>query len=80
MYEISEQSRLKREQNVIASTQIIKSKKLSYIPRNHGTHLTIFHLNLVAEFWPATGTWKIRNSTKEGRGVFKLLKQLGVTW
>ena len=29
MYEISEQSRLKREQNVIASTQIIKSKKLN---------------------------------------------------
>lgn len=78
MHEITEQSRLKREQNVKNSTQLIKSKGLSYIPRNHGTHLTVYHLDLIAEFWPTTGIWKIRDRTKEGRGVFKLLNYLGV--
>ena len=54
------------------------NKKISFVSKNNGAHLVICHFDLMIDFWPATGRWIVRKSPKEGRGVFKLLKYLGV--
>jgi hypothetical protein len=78
MSDISEQTKLKREHNKQASIAILKHKQISYVAKANNEHLAICHSNLIIDFWPTTGLWKVRNSPKENRGVFKLLKYLGV--
>lgn len=72
-------ARIKRERNTKSSTDILIHKRISFVSRNTGAHLVICHADLMIDFWPATGLWKVRKSPKEGRGVFKLLKYMGVT-
>ena len=76
--DMSEQSKLKRERNTKSSTDVLMNKKVSFVRKNNGAHLVICHFDLMIDFWPATGRWIVRKSPKESRGVFKLLKYLGV--
>jgi hypothetical protein len=71
-------AKIKRKCNTKSSTDVLMSKQVSFVNHNNGAHLVICHFDLMVDFWPATGLWKVRKSPKEGRGVFKLLKYLGV--
>ena len=75
---MTELSKEKRQRNTVSSTDILKHKNITFVYRNNGAHLVICHSDLMIDFWPATGRWIVRKSPKEGRGVFKLLKYLGV--
>lgn len=68
----------KREHNIKCSTSVLMNKKVKFESKSEGNHLVITHSFNVIDFWPATGRWIVRKSPKEGRGVFKLLKWLGV--
>lgn len=45
---------------------------------NDGVHFIVTNTetDIVADFWPGTGKYKLRNSRKYKRGVFNLLKDL----
>jgi hypothetical protein len=76
---MTEHSKEKRQRNTISSTDVLKHKNITFVSKNNGAHLVICHSDLTVDFWPATGKWIVRKSPKEGRGVFKLLKYLGVS-
>lgn len=71
-------AKIKRERNTKSSTDVLIHKGIKFEFKNNGTHLAIKHLDQLIDFWPATGLWKVRNTPKESRGVFKLLKYMGV--
>ncbi len=71
-------AKIKRERNTKSSTDVLMHKRISFVKRNNGAHLIIKHFDQLIDFWPATGLWKVRNTPKENRGVFKLLKYMGV--
>lgn len=87
-HEIKEEGKLKRARNREMSTQLLKENGIEFRPSNNGSHLIIDHVdnNLpksvdsgTIDFWPGTGVFVVRNKYKtRGRGIFKLLKRLGI--
>jgi hypothetical protein len=75
--ELRDLSKAKRAENRVASAKILSEKGLDFYTRNDGAHLIVSHESGTVDFWPGTGLWKVRGG-KRGRGVFKLLKHLGV--
>ncbi|HEX5461853.1 MAG TPA: hypothetical protein VFX20_17955 [Steroidobacteraceae bacterium] len=67
----------KRADNREQSTQILTDCGIGFISRNMGAHLTVTHAGKIVDFWPGTGKWIDRAGPK-GRGVFPLLRHLGV--
>lgn len=72
------EGQLKRAANRQQSAQILKRAGVAFVTRNMGAHLTVTHGERSVDFWPGTGMWIDRSGPK-GRGVFKLLKHLGVS-
>lgn len=68
----------KRAANRQQSAELLERAHVKYISRNLGAHLTVTHGGRIVYFWPGTGKWFDRAGPK-GRGVFKLLKHLGVS-
>ena len=68
---------VKRMTNKIRSTQILVDEGIRFVSKNNGTHLIISYFNKIVDFWPTTGLWRVRNGIK-GRGIFNLIKHLGV--
>lgn len=67
-----------------ASNRELSADKLSglgvqFESKNGGAHLIVKHGGLTVDFWPGTGKYIPRKpGAKHGRGVFNLLKLLGV--
>ena len=70
-------SKEKRASNREASAQILRSHGIDFETKNIDAHLIVHHGTFCVDFWPGTGKWKDRKG-KYGRGVFQLLKYLGV--
>ena len=70
------QSNEKKESNLTKSMNILKEKYIIFEEKNGGLHLIIYFNNEKIEFYPSTGKWIFRKSTKNGRGIFNLLKNL----
>lgn len=71
-----EDSKKRRAHNRDKSQAILKRHGILFESRNNGAHLIIREGNVtVADFWPGTGLWEMREGRK-GRGVFKLIKAL----
>lgn len=68
----------KKEANQESSTEILNGSGVKFESKNFGRHLIIQGEGEKVDFWPSTGKWIVRNG-REGRGVRKLLKYLGVT-
>jgi hypothetical protein len=69
---LREHGKKKREGNAESSVAILKGRGIEFQVLNEVNH----HL-LVAgrfDFWPSTGKWRIRQTGRFGRGVFRLLK------
>lgn len=66
----------KRELNRLQSPAVLKRYGVAYSERNGGAHLICQYGPRMADFWPGTGRWQLRNG-KSGRGVFKLCAALG---
>lgn len=73
-----EESQKRREFNRNSSAQILRDKGIAFDEKNLGAHLIVKHDGKVADFWPGTGKYQVRGTGKYKRGVFNLLKDLGV--
>ena len=51
---------------------------VSFERKNMGAHLIVSHDGKVVDFWPGTGKYIPRGFGQPGRGVFNLLKLIGV--
>ncbi len=68
---------VKKLSNKEKSTRILIEHNIYYESSN-GIHLIIKHNKIIVDFWPSTGKFIFRKSKIKGRGVFNLLKKLGV--
>lgn len=75
----AEESKAKRAGNRENSAEILTQRGVSFTPKNGGAHLIVNHNGKVADFWPGTGKYQVRGAGPYKRGVFNLLKDLGVT-
>lgn len=74
-----EESEARRRGNRENSAKILRERGIAFESKNAGAHLIVTHGEHVADFWPGTGKFQIRGSGKYKRGVFVLLKDLGVS-
>lgn len=35
------------------ATEILRHKKISFVSKHNGTHLVVFHCDLIVDFWPS---------------------------
>ena len=59
----------------IDSARILREHDVGFVARNGGAHLWV---RGTVDFWPGTGKWIVRKTNEKGRGVFGLLRHLGV--
>lgn len=72
------ESQARRSDNREKSAAILAEKGVQFESKNMGAHLIVRHSGKVADFWPGTGKYIPRGGGRPGRGVFNLLKLLGV--
>jgi hypothetical protein len=70
-----EEARERRAANRERSTALLRAHDVGFQARNGGAHLIVRGR---FDFWPGTGLWRDRESREMGRGVFALLRALGV--
>ena len=63
----------KKESNKDYSTKCLIDSNINFESKNSGYHLIIKENKHIIDFYPSTGKWKYRNSTKGGRGIETLL-------
>lgn len=68
----------RRAKNRQSSAEILAERGVQFEAKNMGAHLIVSHDGKVADFWPGTGKYIPRGGGRPGRGVFNLLKLLGV--
>lgn len=73
-----EASRQKKRSNLESSTQILRDHGVLFESKNADIHLIVKHGGKVVDYWPSTGLWIDRKSKHERRGVFPLLRFIGV--
>lgn len=74
-----EYSKQKRASNRENGEAILQARSVRYSIHNDGAHLVIRNdaWEQIADFWPGTGKYKLRDGSEYKRGVFNLLKDLG---
>jgi hypothetical protein len=71
----------KRASNRLGGAALLTKHGIAFDTRNDGAHLLVRHEGRTIDFWPGTGRWIDRAhpfSCINGRGVFRLLKHMGV--
>lgn len=61
----------KRRENMLSSTEILDRANISYSSHNGGVHLIVAKR---WDYWPSTGLFIDRQTKKQGRGIFNLLR------
>ena len=73
-----EVSQAKRAYNREQGPLILKQHGITFESKNDGAHLVVTHNGHVVSYWPGTGKYLFRGADRKGRGVFNLLRSLGV--
>ena len=73
---IKEEGRQRKERNKDWSTNRLKQLGIEFESCNDGVHLIVSHNGKVADFWPSTGKYKLRDQSEYKRGIKKLIKDL----
>lgn len=73
--EMRKMSAEKRQSNLEKSTEILRENGVLFKSFNHGYQLQINTKSGIVNFYPSTGLY---NGVLSGRGVFNLLKELGI--
>ncbi|MDL2279850.1 hypothetical protein LJC15_04210 [Desulfovibrio sp. OttesenSCG-928-G11] len=68
----------KRESNRLRGAELLKQHGIAFTEKNDGAHLVVSHGGMTADYWPGTGKFIFRQGSGKGRGIFNLLKRLGV--
>lgn len=72
------ESQARRADNRAGSADMLQELGVSFERNNMGAHLIVSHDGKVVDFWPGTGKYIPRGFGRPGRGVFNLLKLIGV--
>jgi len=73
---LKERSKEKRARNRAHSAERLDRVGIKYESKNAGAHLIVYSQQDVYDFWPGTGKFKRRGSSKYGRGVGNLIGQI----
>ena len=68
----------KKAMNKELSTKLLSDMDVKYESKNHGNHLIVHAPEGLIDFWPSTGLWTDRNNRIQRRGVFRMLKFMGI--
>lgn len=76
-----QESQERRERNRSDSAALLAHNGIPFEVKNYGAHLVVRYLGQVADLWPGTGLYVIRDThnRKRGRGIFNMLKRMGAT-
>lgn len=75
---MEEASKLRRASNRQTTPALLVQHGVAFVEHNSGAHLVITHNGKTADLWPGTGKYQVRGSGRYSRGVFNLLRALGV--
>lgn len=65
----------KRAANRESSADLLRQAGIPFQPRNAGAHLIVMpKAGELIDFWPGTGLWQQRGTTRKNRGVRSLIK------
>ena len=73
-----ERSQERRAGNRESSAELLRERGIAFEEKNHGAHLIVRHGGKVADLWPGTGKYRVRGVEQYRRGVFGLLRDLGI--
>ena len=62
---------VKKDRNLINAKRLLDEHKVPYKIMGNGIH---FVVDGSIDYYPTTGKWLVRKSTKKGRGIFNLLR------
>jgi hypothetical protein len=74
---MAEESKRRRADNRENSAKILSENGISFESKNMAAHLIVHGHAITVDFWPGTGKWIVRGG-KTGRGVFNLMKLVGL--
>jgi hypothetical protein len=72
------EGQVRKQHNKESSTQILERAGVHFTTKNDGVHLIVEEGGKTVDYWPSTGLFIDRADKKRRRGVFRLLKHLGV--
>jgi len=76
---LAQESIERRAKNRDGGADVLAKAGIQFESKNAGAHLIVRHAGKAFDFWPGTGKFIPREpKPKHGRGVFNLLKILGV--
>lgn len=70
---MAEASKQKRASNRDNSAVLLAAEGIEFTSHNLGAHLVVKGKGHTFDFWPGTGLWAMRGSTKKHRGVRRLV-------
>lgn len=76
-YTDPEESKRRRALNRESSAKLLRDSGVPFLSSNNGAHLIVGQPPMF-DFWPGTGKWIARGGSKKGRGVFNMLRVMGV--
>lgn len=78
---LRESSKHRRARNRDNGAAILREYEIVFETLNEGRHLVVRYAGHVIDYWPGTGRWIARDTRDpigEGRGVFRMLRALGI--
>ncbi len=76
---VRDESRRRRARHRENAPSILNNHGIEFLYKNCGAHLIIIDSHTrqsIADFWPGTGSWKMRDNYAGGRGIFGLITEL----
>lgn len=73
---MQEESRQKRASNRESSAKMLAAAGIAFETKNEGAHLIVTANGRTVDFWPGTGLWIERGTSKQKRGVRRLISEL----
>ncbi len=70
--------RERRATNRESTPAILTEHGVKFESKNGGAHLIVRHAGKTADLWPGTGKYQVRGAGKYRRGVFNLMRDLGI--
>lgn len=72
------EGKMRRASNRESTPALLRQNGVDFETKNGGAHLIVRHAGKVADIWPGTGKYQVRGTGRYRRGVFNLLRELGV--
>lgn len=76
---MKEAGQARRASHRETTPELLRQHGVAFDTKNGGAHLVVRHAGKVADLWPGTGKFRIRPGERYRRGVFNLLRELGVS-